>query len=370
MVAMLDDNPRLKGLMMKGIPVLGASWTIRDIINKYRNHGVEITRVVVTMPAYDVAPQFRKICKHLQLDGRICVEYFEGLPGLTQSRTHPTNAEGHRSQSGALDIGLGTSRGRYLAGKRVFDVAASLVTILLFSPVYLLLSMLVAIDVGRPLIFWQERPGRFQRTIRVYKFRTMKDAFDANVALRRSRLDELPQLFNILLGDMSFVGPRPLLPIDQPPQSELRLSMRPGLTGWAQVNGGRDLSLLDKRALDLWYIDKASFMTDMKIIWQTLRFVLMGEASPEERALREAYALLDEAANARRFALRLVASQHCEKIGYGSGSGGACQPSSRRRKTSGAMAVFLTPKGIAEKAANLAMRSRLMHSPASKQRLS
>jgi lipopolysaccharide/colanic/teichoic acid biosynthesis glycosyltransferase len=95
--------------------------------------------------------------------------------------------------------------------------------------------------------------------------------------LRRSRLDELPQLYNVLIGDMSFVGPRPLLPCDQSPDYAARLSVRPGITGWAQVNGGRIVAPLDKAILDIWYVSKASFLLDLKIMLRTVEMVLFGE---------------------------------------------------------------------------------------------
>ena len=169
----------------------------------------------------------------------------------------------------------------------------------------LVLAALVAVDLGRPVTFWQERPGRHRQPFRVYKFRTMRDAYDLDgnavpeglrlspigAALRRLRLDELPQLFNILVGNMSFVGPRPLLPVDQPARPEMRLSMRPGLTGWAQVNGGRDLSIADKGALDAWYVEHASLWVDARIILLTLRFVATGDKPPRQTVLDQAHGL-------------------------------------------------------------------------------
>jgi lipopolysaccharide/colanic/teichoic acid biosynthesis glycosyltransferase len=152
----------------------------------------------------------------------------------------------------------------------------------------LLVGVIVMLDVGYPPIFWQQRPGARGRPIRILKFRTMGPARDRNrqaltdlqrvsrfgLFLRRLRLDELPQVYNVLLGHMSLVGPRPLLPIDQPESSTARLSLRPGLTGWAQIKGGRHLSIADKAALDLWYIENASFALDMRILANTVRMVL------------------------------------------------------------------------------------------------
>jgi lipopolysaccharide/colanic/teichoic acid biosynthesis glycosyltransferase len=150
-------------------------------------------------------------------------------------------------------------------------------------------------DVGLPLVFWQQRPGVKGRPFKLYKFRTMADAYgseaqrksdNARVSaigdfLRRSRLDELPQLLNILKGEMSFVGPRPLLPVDQPGDSRFRLLMRPGLTGWAQIKGGRRISPADKAALDVWYVRNVSLTLDLKIILGTVPILIFGERVTE-----------------------------------------------------------------------------------------
>src|SRR5262249_15287498 len=153
-----------------------------------------------------------------------------------------------------------------------FDMGAAILLSCVLAPVLLLVALLVAVDVGPPLIFWQRRPGREGASFKLYKFCTMRVAHDADgnripdeerttklgLWLRRTRLDELPQLFNILMGEMSFVGPRPLLPLDQPDDRNGRLSVAPGLTGFAQVYGERNMPPNDKNALDLWYIQNAS----------------------------------------------------------------------------------------------------------------
>jgi hypothetical protein len=106
--------------------------------------------------------------------------------------------------------------------------------------------------------------------------------------LRRSRLDELPQLYNILVGDMSFVGPRPLLPVDQSPAFAARLAVRPGLTGWAQIKGGRELTASDKAALDIWYVRNASLWLDLRILFGTLGVIRHGEQT-DFNAIRQAW---------------------------------------------------------------------------------
>jgi lipopolysaccharide/colanic/teichoic acid biosynthesis glycosyltransferase len=151
-------------------------------------------------------------------------------------------------------------------------------------------AVLVLIDVGVPIVFWQQRIGYRGRPLRVYKFRTMRSPFDRSGQpipeanrlsllgrlLRWNHLDEIPQLFNILLGSMSLVGPRPLLPVDQPKDIRLRHQVRPGLTGLAQINGGTSLSADEKSALDEWYIERASLFLDTKIILRTIWVMIRG----------------------------------------------------------------------------------------------
>jgi len=182
--------------------------------------------------------------------------------------------------------------GKYHSVKRVIDAAAAMCIGVVLMPVFALVALLIAIDVGFPLVFWQQRPGKDGRPFKLFKFRTMRGGHDAQgnrIAddlrssrigrfLRRSWLDELPQLYNILVGEMSFVGPRPLLCVDQPKGHTMRLAVRPGLTGWAQVNGGRNILPEEKAELDVWYIMNASLLLDMKILLRTFsRMILGGE---------------------------------------------------------------------------------------------
>jgi lipopolysaccharide/colanic/teichoic acid biosynthesis glycosyltransferase len=179
--------------------------------------------------------------------------------------------------------------------KRLFDVVVALFALVLIWPVILLVGVLVAVSIGFPLVFWQQRPGLGGRSFRLYKFRSMRAAqtpdgrklSDAERVsgvgsfLRRTRLDELPQLFNILRGEMSFIGPRPLLPRDQDISCRARLLVRPGLTGWAQIVGGRSISPDDKAALDIWYVKNASISLDLMIALRTVPIILKGERTSE-----------------------------------------------------------------------------------------
>ncbi|BAV65625.1 sugar transferase [Sphingobium cloacae] len=166
--------------------------------------------------------------------------------------------------------------------------------LVLAAPVLLGIAVAVRLSMGRPVIFSQIRSGLHRHPYALRKFRTMTDALDGNgqllpddlrttrvgAFLRRSRLDELPELWNIVKGEMSFIGPRPLLPPTiavMQDKGERRCSVRPGLTGWAQTKGGQLLSLSEKLDLDLWYIDHASLRLDAVILWRTLLVVLLGD---------------------------------------------------------------------------------------------
>lgn len=179
-------------------------------------------------------------------------------------------------------------------GKRALDICFSALALVVLSPVLLIVALLVKIKLGSPIIFKQNRPGKDEVIFSMYKFRTMTDAKDANgndlpdnvrltkfgQLLRATSLDELPELWNILKGDMSFVGPRPLLVEYLPLYNEeqrKRHSVRPGLTGLAQVNGRNAISWQKKFELDIKYINSVSFLCDVSIIFQTVIKVIRSE---------------------------------------------------------------------------------------------
>ncbi|WP_431122726.1 sugar transferase [Variovorax paradoxus] len=176
--------------------------------------------------------------------------------------------------------------------KRLFDIIASSIALLLFGVPLLLLAVLVRVKLGSPVFFRQRRPGLDGRPFDVIKFRTMTDARGADEQLlpdaqrltsfgrflRASSMDELPELWNVLKGEMSLVGPRPLLmeylPLYTSEQAR-RHDVRPGITGWAQVNGRNALSWEEKFKLDVWYVNNRRLWLDIKILWLTVRKVLM-----------------------------------------------------------------------------------------------
>lgn len=178
--------------------------------------------------------------------------------------------------------------------KRLIDIIVSLMGIILLSPIFVLLFFLIKSKLGSPVLFKQERPGMNGKIFTMYKFRSMTDACDEEGVplpddvrltsfgklLRKTSLDELPELFNIFKGDMSLVGPRPLLVryLDRyTPEQARRHDVRPGLTGWAQINGRNAISWEEKFELDVWYVDNWSLWLDIKIFFMTFAKVFKSE---------------------------------------------------------------------------------------------
>lgn len=173
-----------------------------------------------------------------------------------------------------------------MLAKRLFDILFSLGWLIAFSPLLLGVALLVRLKLGSPVFFTQVRPGKDGKPFRMVKFRSMTDARDASGALlpdnirltpfgkflRSSSLDEFPEMWNVLVGDMSVVGPRPLLmeyvPLYDATQRR-RLEVKPGVTGWAQVNGRNALSWDEKFALDVWYVENRTFWLDLRIVFRT-----------------------------------------------------------------------------------------------------
>lgn len=191
--------------------------------------------------------------------------------------------------------------------KRLLDVILSALALIVLSPVLLITAILVRVKLGSPVLFKQQRPGKDEKIFNLYKFRSMTDERDENgellpddvrltkfgKLLRSTSLDELPELINILRGDMSIVGPRPLLvkylPLYNEEQKH-RHDVRPGLTGWAQSHGRNLLSWESKFEYDVWYTQNVSFKTDVQIIFLTVKSVLSREGiSAEDSATMEAF---------------------------------------------------------------------------------
>lgn len=180
------------------------------------------------------------------------------------------------------------------AGKRAFDVIVTLFGLLVLAPVIGVTALAIRLGIGRPVLFRQQRPGLHGRPFTILKFRTMRDAADAmgnplpdamrltwlGRFLRSTSLDELPELWNVLHGEMSLVGPRPLLmeylPLYTPEQAR-RHEVRPGVTGWAQVNGRNAIGWEEKFLADVWYVDNQSLWLDLRILLLTMKKVIVRE---------------------------------------------------------------------------------------------
>ena len=291
----LACSERQTGRLVHQHPILGTPEKVLSILRDLDVHGVFVDRIVVTVAFDRLSSDAQEALLEVAKTSTIRLDFFADRIGFEATE------EGVAGPAGGLPKTSGTvlarsaseleklARRPYWQVKRTFDIIGALVLSVATAPLMLLVALMVMLDTGRPVTFWQQRPGKGCRPFKLYKFRTMAGAHDRQgrriadamrssaigCFLRRTRLDELPQLYNILIGEMSFVGPRPLLPKDQPDGDMTRLVVRPGLTGWAQINGGRDLSVEDKAALDVWYLKNASLWLDLKILLKTIVMVLM-----------------------------------------------------------------------------------------------
>jgi lipopolysaccharide/colanic/teichoic acid biosynthesis glycosyltransferase len=303
----VTKSSRHRGRRIRQHPVLGAPEETEAILKTLEVHGIAVDRIVVTLPFADLSAAARAALLDIERKTDIRLDLFAERIGLAEpSRPSPPQAAEEREPEPEIAISAfdleAMLRRPYMRLKRVFDVTLAAVLIVLMMPLIVLVGFVVALDVGMPTVFWQQRPGARGRPFKLYKFRTMRSAHDEQGVrisdderltavgrfLRRTRLDELPQLYNILIGEMSFVGPRPLLPADQSAGFPARLMAQPGLTGWAQVKGGREISASDKAALDVWYLRNASLWLDISILARTIPMLVFGERT-EAEAIRQAW---------------------------------------------------------------------------------
>jgi lipopolysaccharide/colanic/teichoic acid biosynthesis glycosyltransferase len=283
----LDDDPRLHGRSMLGYAIMGGVREASLLLDDFAQHGVLVTRVAVCEGDRNRAASYRErlesMCAARGLQLELLVE-----SGLFSRASVAPNS---------LVSPVRLAKASYFRIKRLIEAAIAIVSIALLAPLFVLAAVLALTSVGWPVIFWQRRIGRGGRGFLIYKFKTMLNPVDRDGRtlpidgrqtrigdfLRATRLDELPQLFNIIVGDMAIIGPRPLLPRDQPTESSLRLAVAPGLTGWAQINGGKLISVEEKCALDEWYVQNASLRLDAEIAWRTLLTVLRGDRRNDDQ---------------------------------------------------------------------------------------
>ena len=293
-IAILDENPKLRHRSLNGYPIIGTPAELEKAIADYALHGVRIDKVVLAEQEDDLSAaareEIRRVCGERKIALEILPERLmpEQPMGGDDVEIVPDPLKFTSVPESDLHLSLDRPFWKF---KRMIDFAVALAVAIVMSPVILIVLVLVFLDVGIPAIFWQQRVGWHGTPLHLYKFRTLKTLFDRRTKekreahdpsaigrfLRKMRLDELPQLWNVLSGEMSLIGPRPLLPIDQPQGQSMRLAVRPGVTGWAQICGGTLISPAEKNALDEWYIRHASLRLDTVIVFRTVGMLLNGD---------------------------------------------------------------------------------------------
>lgn len=311
-LGLLDTNRKLTGRSMFGHFVLGHPENARLLVADFVSHGIPVSAFVVCEQEMARAHALKEMLQPVADERGIAIEMLAKELGILDNLS-PEDLE---AEADAVAIET-PGAPAYLRVRRVIDASLSGLALALLAPLFVCVALAIAVTLGAPVIFWQRRVGRDGRSIYVYKFRSMRNPVssrgvplsDAERAsrlgafLRATRLDELPQLFNVVRGDMAIIGPRPLLPVDQPDRPELRLSVAPGITGWAQIHGGKLVSIDEKNALDEFYVRNASFMLDARIVLKTIKTILRGDrrdASLEEALDAGAFDVADP--NPRRAA--------------------------------------------------------------------
>jgi colanic acid biosynthesis glycosyl transferase WcaI len=274
-VGIVDDAGTPRGRRVHNVPVLGGAQDLDRIIADLAVQGIHPQRLVMTRTAGGLSPEGLLLAEHCRARHGVELHFLPDMLGLPASEVASAPRPCERA---------------YFRARRPLELGVSALALLMLLPLLGLIALLVLADVGRPILFRQVRPGQSMRPFTLYKFRTLRAPCAAQAApvphpepaslvgrtLRRTRLDELPQLVNVLRGEMSFIGPRPLLPRELPDRATPRSAIRPGITGWAQVHGGRNLRVEEKIALDAWYLDHANPWIDLRIIGRTLKMMACG----------------------------------------------------------------------------------------------
>jgi lipopolysaccharide/colanic/teichoic acid biosynthesis glycosyltransferase len=296
-VGILDTRPQMAGREIGRVRILGAPHELEAVISEFDVHGVVIARVLVaggrdTMGEAALTPLLRFCAAK-----GVAFDFIPAIAGMSPQPLEQSAAADAGAPGGLPSVRPALPSWLPAAAKRALDITLVAASLIVLLPMLALISVAVLITMGAPVLFWQQRQGRGGRPFQVYKFRTLRAPYTPGGRplapderrsalgdfLRKSHLDELPQLFSVLRGDMSLVGPRPLLPVDQPDAISLRLSVPPGLTGWAQLNGGKLLSPGQKGVLDDWYVRHWSLRLDLAILVQTALSLLKGGSHDDFR---------------------------------------------------------------------------------------
>ncbi|MGH6823057.1 MAG: sugar transferase [Methylocella sp.] len=289
--AILDDDRTLLGRSIHGHFIVGSTYEAEALLSVLAEHGTNVVGLVVCdrdrVRALELRDRLAPLCRDRGLELELLAERL----GVSFHGGKKENVVESSSPSETI------ANGGYRRIKPMMESALAAILVLVLSPLFALAGLLVISSFGSPVVFWQRRIGRTGRPISIYKFRTMRHPVDATGRrltnderipllgrfLRATRLDELPQLYNVIRGDMSLVGPRPLLPADQPAGRGLRLAVAPGITGWAQIHGGKLITAEEKNALDEWYVRNSSLLLDVIIILRTISITLTGDRRNEDQ---------------------------------------------------------------------------------------
>jgi lipopolysaccharide/colanic/teichoic acid biosynthesis glycosyltransferase len=253
-VGIIEDAGTPRGRYVHNVPVLGEPRDLDRIVADLAVQGIHPQRLVITRPADRLPPELRTFAEHCGARHGMELHVLPEMLGV------PADAAASEAARGAS-----APERAYLRARRPVELGVSALALLLLMPLMGLIALVVLLDQGRPILLRQVHPGRSMRPFTLYKFRTLRGPCYADGALlqerartspvgrvlRRSRLDELPQLVNVLRGEMSFIGPRPLAPRDLSERITERIALPPGITGWAEVNGGDRLSIEERIALEM-----------------------------------------------------------------------------------------------------------------------
>jgi lipopolysaccharide/colanic/teichoic acid biosynthesis glycosyltransferase len=296
LIGVLDSKLRFSGRSVNGVRVFGPPAHLEALIEEFATHGVNADLVVVGSEpnelSKEAASEVRRVCSRRNIE----LLFLADVLAVSRVKRAHGAFQVVRVAPPTRPVVATITPSRYFRFKRFVDLLVATILLIALSPAWLVVVVLAVFDVGTPVVFWQRRIGLQGREFQLYKFRTLRASFDREghkvpkahrlsrmgKRLRKMRLDEIPQLLNVLVGEMSLIGPRPLLLQDQPPNPSVRLMVRPGITGWAQVNGGALLSAVEKDDLDAWYIRHASPWLDLRILWMTLVSLVRGDCRSEQ----------------------------------------------------------------------------------------
>lgn len=293
-IAIISLDGKYIDQSIAGVRVLSDLSGLEKLIEEYRIHGVALNEIWLSDNSNDLPAETRELL-HRQSE-KLGLQFKKLSEAFNLTPHENLDENDNETYESNYDV-----ESRYLKARRIVDVILSAIVALVLIPVYPFVALLALFDVGSPIMFWQLRTGWRGHKFLVYKIRTLREPLDdegnirsdeermskIGALLRTSRLDEIPQILSVLVGDMSLIGPRPLLPRDEPHDNRRRLSVRPGITGWAQVHGNELLTPDERNALDCWYISQASLFIDAIIVTKTINVIMHGSIR-DEKVIAEA----------------------------------------------------------------------------------